>query len=84
MSHRKSISRYVQLCLLVGELELVPFQLLGGQGVSLDPIQMQDMCTGIFANPNNQNTRAMNFFLGQKCKVVTKHTKCKVVTNYTN
>lgn len=66
-----------QFSLLVGELELVPFQLLWCQSVSLDSIQVQDMCTGIFANPNDQNPRSMNFFLGQKYKVI-KHNELKL------
>lgn len=51
---------------LVGQLELVPFQLLGGEGVALVPGQVQHLRAGFFMNPDEQHGSGVSFFLGQR------------------
>ena len=50
---------------LVRELELVPLELLRGEGVALVPGEVQHVRAGLPAYPNEQHA-GVSFFLGQR------------------
>lgn len=51
--------------ILVGELELVPFELLWREGVALVPGQVQHLRAGLFVDADEQHS-GVSFFLGQR------------------
>lgn len=50
---------------LVCQLELVPLELLPGEGVALVPGEVQHLRAGLFADPDEQHS-GISFFLGQR------------------